>query len=76
MREARTAAAINHPNIATVYEIDEVDGVVFIAMELIEGKTLREHIQGKPLPVNEALRLATEIAEWVRLGGFCAPFTP
>jgi TolB-like protein/Tfp pilus assembly protein PilF/predicted Ser/Thr protein kinase len=63
LREARTAAAINHSNIATIYEIDEVEGVVFIAMELIEGRTLRETIQGKALPVKEALRLATGIAE-------------
>src|SRR5512134_1182478 len=63
VREARTAAAVTHPNIAVVHEIDEADGVVFIAMELIEGKTLREVIGGRPLPLREALRLGVEIAE-------------
>src|SRR5574342_525264 len=49
VREARIAAAITHPNIAVVHEIDEADGVVFIAMELIEGKTMRAAIGGKPM---------------------------
>src|SRR5512134_3166315 len=65
VREASTAAAVTHPNIAVVYEVDESDGVVFIAMELIEGKTLRATIGGKPLPVREALGLGLEIAEGV-----------
>ena len=63
LREARTAAAVTHPNIAVVHEIDESDGVVFIAMELVEGKTLREVIGGKPLPLRDTLRLGAEIAE-------------
>ncbi len=63
LREARSAAAINHPNIATVHEVDEADGTVFIAMELVEGKTLRSLLGGKPLAIPEALRIATEIAE-------------
>jgi serine/threonine protein kinase len=62
LREARTAAAVTHPNIAVIHEIDESDGVVFIAMELIEGKTLRAVIGGKPLALREALRLGVEIA--------------
>ena len=63
LREARTAAAVTHPNIVTIYEIDEADGVTFIAMELVEGRTLRSLIGGGPLPIPEALRLATGIAE-------------
>ena len=63
LREARTAAAVNHPNIAHVYEIDEADGVVFITMELVEGKTLRKQMRGKALPMKDTLRIATEMAE-------------
>jgi eukaryotic-like serine/threonine-protein kinase len=63
LREARAAAAVTHPNIATVHEIGEAGGVVFIAMELVEGRTLREAIGGKPLSLREAVRLAAEIAD-------------
>jgi serine/threonine protein kinase len=61
LREARAAAA--HPNIATIYEVGEADGVVFIAMELVEGKTLRDLIGGRLLAIKEALRIALEISE-------------
>src|SRR5438093_444315 len=63
LREARAAALLNHPNIATVHEVDEADGVVFIAMEYIEGKTLRSLVTGPPQAVREILRIAIEIAE-------------
>jgi eukaryotic-like serine/threonine-protein kinase len=63
LREARTTAATTHPNIVTVHEIDEVDDVTFIIMELVEGRTLRSVIDGHPMPIPEALRIATEIAE-------------
>jgi eukaryotic-like serine/threonine-protein kinase len=62
-REARAASALNHPNICTVYEIDEFEGQRFIAMELLEGVSLRGRIAGKPFPVDELIDLAIEIAD-------------
>jgi serine/threonine protein kinase len=63
VQEAQAAAALKHPNVAVVHEIDEVDGETFIAMELIEGKILSETLERGPLPLGNALRIGREIAE-------------
>ncbi|MDX1389798.1 MAG: serine/threonine-protein kinase, partial [Acidobacteriota bacterium] len=63
LREARTAAAVTHRHIATIHEVDEADGVVFIAMELVEGETLTDRIGGNALPMRDGLRIAIETAE-------------
>jgi eukaryotic-like serine/threonine-protein kinase len=62
-REARAASALNHPGICTIYDVGEQDGRAFIAMEFIDGETLRGHIHGKPLPLDELLDLGIQIAE-------------
>src|SRR6266700_1954427 len=67
-REALAASALNHANICTVHDIGEQDGRPFLAMEFIEGETLRRHVNGKPLPIEEILNLGIQIADALDAG--------
>ena len=62
-KEARSASALNHPNIVTIYEVGTLDGISFIAMELVEGKTLRELLRTGALPLRRLLPLAAQLAD-------------
>jgi serine/threonine protein kinase len=61
-REAQMLAALNHPNIAAIYGVEESDGVRALVMELVEGQTLAGRIAAGPIPIDESLRIARQIA--------------
>ncbi len=63
VREAQAAAALHHPNICTVYEIDEVEGQTFIAMAYLDGQSLKEKIEAKPLKFDKAVDIAMQVAD-------------
>ncbi len=62
-REAQAVSSLNHPNVCTVHDIDEYKGRPFLVMEMLEGSTLHDHIAGRPLPINQLLELAIEMAD-------------
>src|SRR5262245_23153922 len=62
-REAHLLASLNHPHIAAIYGLEEVDGSQFLVLELVEGETLAERLKSGPLPVSEALTVARQIAD-------------
>jgi TolB-like protein len=63
VREAKAAAALNHPNVCTVYEVGEADGQAYIAMELVEGMTLSAMVVAGPLPIDQVLRYGRQLAD-------------
>src|SRR6185503_7253734 len=62
-REARLASALDHPNICTIFDMDEANGLHFIAMQYVEGKTIRQLCNGRPLELDSALRIAIQTAD-------------
>src|SRR4030095_602062 len=63
LREARLASALDHPNICTIHEVGEAEGRLFIAMQYVEGETLRRVIDGRPLSLDSLLSLALQVAD-------------
>ena len=63
LQESRTVGGLNHPNLVTLFDVGELDGVPFLVMELLEGETLRQKLTGKPLPPKRAVEIARAVAE-------------
>ena len=66
LREAQAAAALDHPNICTVYELNEVEGKTFLSMAYLEGQTVKEKIKSRPLKLQDALDIAIQAAHGLR----------
>src|SRR5260370_168928 len=62
-REARLASALDHPNICTIFDLNEIGGVNFIAMQFVEGKNVRQLVNGRPLDLRSALSIAIQVAD-------------
>src|SRR5205085_10811921 len=62
-REARLASALDHPNICTIFDLNDIDGVHYIAMQFVEGKNVRELVNGRPLDFASALSIAIQVAD-------------
>src|SRR3989454_6845068 len=62
-REARLASALDHPNICTIFDLNEIEGVNFIAMQFVEGKNVRELVNGRPLDLSSALSITVQVAD-------------
>jgi len=67
MREAQAAAALDHPNICTVYEFDDAEEEAFISMAYVEGQSLRKKVESGPIELDQALRIATQVAEGLQI---------
>src|SRR2546423_10248254 len=62
-REARLASSLDHPNICTIFDMDEADGLHFITMQFVEGRNVRQLVNGRPLEMESALRIAIQVAD-------------
>src|SRR6266403_266883 len=62
-REARLASSLDHPNICTIFDLNEIDGIHFIAMQYVAGRNVRELVNGRPLELQSALSIAIQVSE-------------